>query len=233
MAPHDPKTIALSLAVGILPALVWLWFWLREDKERPEPKGLLLFTFLIGMASVILVIPLQKLVAATVTGQGTQITLWAGLEEIMKYLVAFFIALGSRYADEPIDFPIYMMTAALGFAGFENVLFLLTPLGDHNTTVGLLTGNLRFLGSTLLHAVCSGLVGISLGLAFGGNKSERTTYLFFGLCGAIALHTVFNFFIIQDDGAQFFKVFGFLWVVSIISILLFEKLRRMSGARTA
>ena len=32
----DPKTLGLSFVGGILPALIWLWFWLKEDKENPE-----------------------------------------------------------------------------------------------------------------------------------------------------------------------------------------------------
>ena len=28
-----------ALIGGFVPALVWLWFWLKEDKQKPEPKG--------------------------------------------------------------------------------------------------------------------------------------------------------------------------------------------------
>ena len=32
----DPKIWALALLEGIVPALFWLWFWLKENKEKPE-----------------------------------------------------------------------------------------------------------------------------------------------------------------------------------------------------
>jgi RsiW-degrading membrane proteinase PrsW (M82 family) len=95
-------------------------------------------------------------------------------------------------------------------------------------TVGLLTGQLRFLGSTLLHAVSSGIIGIALGLSFHMEWYRKKWYLLAGLILAIALHSAFNFFIMENSGSDFLKVFAFLWVVTIIIMLLFEKLRRMS-----
>jgi RsiW-degrading membrane proteinase PrsW (M82 family) len=95
-------------------------------------------------------------------------------------------------------------------------------------TVGLLTGNLRFLGSTLLHAVSSGIIGIMAGLSFYLEGYKKTFYLIIGFILAIALHSVFNFFIIENNGSDFLTVFAFLWVATIINLLLFEKLRRMS-----
>ena len=151
------------------------------------------------------------------------------MPEIMKYLVMILILYKSKYIKEPIDYAIYIITVALGFAAFENMLFLIKPLSLNQTIVGLLTGQLRFLGSTLLHSVSSGIIGISLGLSFFMNKEKEKLYLFGGLILAIALHSTFNFFIIENRGNDFLKVFAFLWVVTIIIMLLFEKLRRMSG----
>lgn len=228
----DHKVILVALVGGVFPALFWLWFWLKEDKERPEPRGLIFLTFLLGMATVIFVLPFQQLARTHIENQVLLTTIWATMEEIIKYSAVALVAFKSAYVDEPIDFPIYMIAAALGFAALENTLFLIHPLSVNDTTVGLLTGNLRFLGATLLHAVSSAMVGISMGLAFYGTWFQKKVYLFGGILTAIALHALFNFFIMKNDGQNFFSVFGFLWIVTIISILLFEKLRRMSEALT-
>ena len=137
------------------------------------------------------------------------------------------VLLGTHHTDEPIDWPIYMITAALGFAALENALFLREPISNGATVVSLLTGQLRFLGSTLLHSVASGILGIGLGLSVGMRGFKRKWYILMGLIFAIALHSVFNFFIIRNDGNDFLKVFAFLWVVTIIVMLLFEKVKRM------
>jgi len=225
---NDPKILGLALLGGIAPALLWLWFWLKEDNQKPEPKGLLAILFFIGMVLVILVIPVQKFIQNNVTSSEWQIIGWASIEELIKYLGVVILLYKTNRIDEPIDWPIFLITVALGFAALENTLFLIKPLSLNQTTVGLLTGQLRFLGSTLLHAVSSGIVGVSLGLSFHMGKYVKKIYLLVGLLLAITLHSTFNFFIIEDNGNNFLEVLGFLWVVTIIIILLFEKLRRMS-----
>ena len=114
-------------------------------------------------------------------------------------------------------------------SGRKNILFLIKPLSLGQATVGLMTGQLRFLGSTLLHTVASGIVGIAIGLSFYMGDSLKKFYLIIGLLVAISLHSAFNFFIMSNNGSDFLRVFAFLWVATIINLLLFEKLRRMSG----
>ncbi len=228
MITTDPKILGLALLGGVVPALFWLWFWLKEDNQKPEPKGLLAVIFLIGMIAVIFVIPAQKFVQSNITSHEWRIIGWASIEELIKYLGVVILLYKTRQIDEPVDWPIFLITVALGFAALENTLFLLKPLALNQTTVGLLTGQLRFLGSTLLHAVSSGIIGVALGLSFFMSKFSKRMYLFAGIILAIALHSTFNFFIIEDNGSNFLKVLGFLWVVTIIIMLLFEKLRRMS-----
>ncbi len=228
MITNDPKILGLAFLGGVVPALLWLWFWLKEDNQKPEPKGLLAVIFLIGMIAVIFVIPAQKFIQSNISSHEWQIILWASIEELIKYLGVLVLLYKTRRIDEPIDWPIFLITSALGFAALENTLFLLKPLSLNQTTVGLLTGQLRFLGSTLLHAVSSGIIGVALGLSFYMGKFAKRIYFFIGIILAIALHSAFNFFIMKDNGSNFLRVLGFLWVVTIIIMLVFEKLRRMS-----
>lgn len=225
---NDPKILTLAFCGGILPSLFWLWFWLREKKEEPEPKIILAICFIVGMISVIWILPIQKFIQLHVYSSVFQIISWATVEEIIKYLVVILILYKTVYLHEPIDWPIFLITAALGFAAFENMLFLVKPFALGQATVGLLTGYLRYLGSTLLHAVSSGIIGIMAGLSFYFDGSRKRIYLITGFIIAIALHSVFNFFIMKNSGSEFLKIFAFLWVATIINLLLFEKLRRMS-----
>lgn len=225
---NDPKILGLALMGGIIPSILWLFFWLREDNQKPEPKGLIATIFFIGMICVLIVIPFQKFIQNNVSSHEWQIISWATIEELVKYLGVVIILYKTEFIDEPIDWPILLITLALGFAALENSLFLIKPLSLGDATVGLLTGQLRFLGSTLLHAVASGIIGIALGLSFYMKRFTKSIYLFFGLILAVTLHSAFNFFIMDNNGNSFLRVFGFLWVVTIIIMLLFEKLRRMS-----
>jgi len=228
MLSTDPKIFAIAFLCGVIPSFLWLWFWLKEDKMNPEPKGLLTAIFVLGMLSIFLVIPIQKFLQTNLNSENLKIISWAAIEEIVKYLVVILILFRTKLVNEPIDWPIFLITSALGFAAFENTLFLIKPFSLDQTTVGLMTSQLRFLGSTLLHTVSSGIIGISLGLSFYLSKFTKKIYLLIGILFAITLHTAFNFFIIKSNGSDILKVFAFLWVATVINLLLFEKLRKTS-----
>src|SRR3989344_5099518 len=118
----DPKNLILAFFGGIIPSLLWLWFWLKEDEEHPEPKGLIAIVFIMGMIAVIVVLPIQKFIQNSVSSYEGQLVLWASAEEILKYLAVLAVLYKTNNANEPIDWPIYLITAALGFAALENML---------------------------------------------------------------------------------------------------------------
>jgi RsiW-degrading membrane proteinase PrsW (M82 family) len=223
----DPKILVLAFIGGIIPSILWLWFWLKES-EYPESRKTLLLVFIMGMLAVIVVLPIEKFIQSHIGSYEGQLILWASAEEILKYIAVLLILFGTNIASKPIDWPIYLIVAALGFAALENALFLVKPLLINETALGLLMGHLRFLGSTLLHTVASGAIGIAIGISFFMGKWKRECFLLMGFAIAIALHSAFNFFIIRNDGSDFLEVSAFLWVVTIIVLLLFEKVRRMS-----
>lgn len=225
--------VFFAFAGGLLPALLWLWFWLRED-PHPEPRRVLLLTFLAGMAMAIVALFLEQLaffsinkvlkVLSPALTSFVLLFVWAGIEEIAKYAAARKIALRLPSFDEPIDAIVYLITAALGFAALENILFLLKVFGSQGALVGLITGNLRFLGATLLHLATSAIVGASIAFSFF-HKEKLHRNVLGGLFIAIILHTLFNYFIIKSGGVNLFKILIPLWVAIIILILIFEKIR--------
>jgi len=220
------EAIFFALVGGIIPAIVWLLFWLREDRKRPEPRGLIMLTFFFGMIAVPLVIPLQKITFQQ-NSQFNTFLIWAILEETFKYAAAYFAALRKKEVDEPIDPIIYMLTAALGFAALENALFILGPLVNGNILESVLVGNLRFVGASLLHTISSATIGVALAISFFKRKAVRRAYLAMGIVFAIALHTVFNLFIIKETHSNTFVTFGFVWIAIVILMLLFERVKKI------
>ena len=116
----------IILAAGILPAVFWLWFWLREDIGRPEPRSWIILSFLVGAAAVIPTYFLENLAAGFFLAGGLVLIIaWSAIEEIIKYLGAWLADFHIKAFDEPEDAMIYLTTVALGFASMENILFLL------------------------------------------------------------------------------------------------------------
>ena len=210
---------------GLLPALLWLIFWQLEDRCEPEPKKLIIFCFLGGMIVVPFVLPFQHFTQMYLSGT-TMLFLWAAVEELFKFAAAWLIALRNKAVDEPIDAIIYMLTVALGFAALENTLFLLDPISNGNTIAGLIAGNVRFIGATLLHTLASATIGIAFALAFYRSRKVRRMYLFFGLVFATVLHTLFNYLLLEKGEGAVFAIFLGVWVGIAIVLLFFERLKR-------
>jgi len=221
--------ILLALAGGVLPAILWLWFWRKEDRLHPEPRRLILLTFIAGGVCVALAIPLQQLSRDLLGGYITPqvIVAWAGIEESLKYLLALAVVLWRKAVDEPIDVLIYMVTIALGFSAVENTLFLLTPLATDGLASAVVTGNFRFFGATLLHLLSSSVIGVALALSFYKTQTIRITYAAFGVILAIILHAAFNLFILSSSGGGVIKVFAFVWLGIVVLLLFFEKIKQM------
>lgn len=220
------NTIFFSVLSGVLPAVFWLWFWLKEDRLHPEPKRRIIAVFLAGMISVILVLPLERFIFSqnfeTITFM--TIFLWAGLEEVFKYLAAFLTALRRKEMDEPIDAVIYMITAALGFSALENTLFLSRLIDVGHFAQSIITGNSRFLGATLLHTASSAAIGVMIGLSYYKSSTVKKIFLCTGLAISIILHMTYNLLIIRLEKNIFF-VFAGVWLLIVLLLVLIEKVK--------
>lgn len=220
----DSTHFAIAFLAGLIPALFWLWFWLREDKAHPEPRALIATSFIAGMLIVPLVIPMQEYAIERFVGDNL-IFVWVIIEEVFKYSAALIVVLWNKAVDEPIDAIIYMITIALGFSALENALFIYNPLRDGDYMNSFLTGNFRFLGATLLHVLASGTVGIAMALAYYARPALKVLVATFGLFIAIILHALFNFFIINANGKTILGIFMFVWMGIIVLFLVFEKVK--------
>ena len=219
--------IAAAMAGGLLPALAWLWFWRREDAPHPEPRKLIALAFAAGMVAVAIVIPIEKFVAPFLITQTLIFTAWSAIEEIVKYLVAYVTVLRRRDDNEPIDPVMYMVTVALGFAAAENTLFLLSPLASETVMQTIITGNLRFVGATLLHVLSSAVIGVMLGLAFYKARAIRRYYAFIGVILASLLHAAFNFFILNTAEEHLLRTFAVVWLGVIALLAVIEFIKRL------
>jgi len=224
-------SVVYAFLAGIVPAFVWLLFLLREDAKNPEPKRLIALAFLAGMGAVLLALPLEHMAClnlggCTATPTTPVILAWALIEEVLKYLVVAGAILWRKDVDEPLDFVVYMITAALGFAALENALFLMAPFAAGQYMQGFLTEDLRFVGSTLLHTIASSVVGFALAFSWRFSALSRTALVALGLILAFALHALFNFLIISQDGASALPAFFTVWTGIVVLFALFEVLKR-------
>lgn len=238
MYPLDLSSSVLGYAFlgGLLPSLIWLYFLLKEDARHPEPKHLIALAFIAGMGGVLLALPLERwscssltagLIASCTSAQFSSSTIlsWALIEEVIKYVMAAVFILWRRQVDEMPDYVIYMITVALGFASAENMLFLVDPLSRGQVASTILTGNLRFLGSTLLHVVASAILGLTFAFTARYRPPTRALASAAGVILAVALHTAFNTLIIRQGTSSALSAFFLVWTAAVIIFAAFEVLK--------
>ncbi|OGF63075.1 hypothetical protein A2926_01255 [Candidatus Giovannonibacteria bacterium RIFCSPLOWO2_01_FULL_44_40] len=233
-----PAHILLTMALAFLPALLWLWFWLKED-AHPEPRREILIVFLAGMGGVILAIILennffaanryfQKLFGYSISYfQIFNIVGFAFFEEIVKTAAAFFTALKSRYFDEPVDAMIYLVAAALGFAALENALFIGEGLKS-GLAQSVAISAFRFTNAVLLHVSAAAIIGAGFAFSFF-HKERLARELVLSLFLATLLHSFYNFFIIENVGgeaANQILVTALVVFGATLALVLFERAKR-------
>lgn len=232
------------ILLTFVPPVLWLLFYLREDRH-PEPKTLILLTFVGGMASALIAMlaeiaalggPEMAFSDSSLLRQNIFIFfLIIGLiEEYVKYLPVKFLVL-SRCRnhqkcdfDEPIDAMIYMITAALGFAALENTLFLF-PFFKENVYLGLEVAANRFLGANLLHALSSGIVGYFLARSFF--SPYRRHFMALGITTAALLHTIFNYLILVREALPQ-GTFYIIFLLSTMAVMVFVDFERLKRSQT-
>lgn len=220
-----PTTLGYAFFGGLLPPFIWLYFLLKEDASHPEPKKLIALAFVAGMAAVVPALFLEQYAKDTLVGTPSVITAWALIEEVLKYVAAAAFILWRNAVDEAPDYVIYMLTVALGFAAAENMLYLVTPLSQGQVAASFFTGNVRFLGSTLLHVIASSAIGLALAFSSRSHPAVRMTAAAVGLILSVALHTAFNTLIINAGASTTLAAFSLVWVVAVMLLATFEVLK--------
>lgn len=226
----------LIFVLAMLPSLTWLLFYWRED-PHPEPPRWLWLTFLMGVGAAPLSFYIERAALGFTQWLGyaqadiaqSSLFMFLGIalvEELTKFGGAKLVLSRNPVLDEPVDAMIYMITAALGFAAFENVLVLNNYAAAQFLARATQAIVLRFIGANFLHTLASGTVGYwwAVGLATGRNQKAKIIY---GLAIATILHGTFNLFILHLGSAYLFSTTLLLFVVGLIILHNFEIIKKL------
>ncbi|MEX2090542.1 MAG: PrsW family glutamic-type intramembrane protease [Candidatus Paceibacterota bacterium] len=240
----SPVYIGSLIGLGVIPSLVWFSFFLRNDSSHPEPKYLLAQTFLMGIivSPVVLLFQIGFVyVGAFFMSTAPEIVqissfyyIWAAFaEELLKFGAIWFLVLRNPAFDEPVDAMMYMIAAGLGFAAIENILVLFRTI-DTGLYQAMSVWALRFIGSTLLHALASAIVGYFLAMSwFFSNHKKKLIII--GLVLATIFHFTFNIIISvfagepgsSDPRGLIYSTMLLMFMAFLVSIL-FDKLKERS-----
>ncbi|MFP2904458.1 PrsW family intramembrane metalloprotease [Pyxidicoccus sp. 3LFB2] len=183
---------------AVVPSLLLFWYVYARD-QRPEPHGLLLRTFLLGVAICAPVVPVA--LALQSLGEPLAVGVWGSAlvraflgaaipEEVFKFLVLYLYVWRKPAFDEPLDGVVYGATASLGFATLENILYV----GEHGLGVAIL----RALTAVPGHAFTGVVMGAFVGRAKLAEPEQRFGLLAAGLGWATLLHGAYDTFLMTN-----------------------------------
>jgi RsiW-degrading membrane proteinase PrsW (M82 family) len=183
------RVLALSLA----PVVALFWFFYVRDKYQKEPTGLLLRAFVFGALGVGPAILLgysfswfmrlflqPGTIAFLLVENFIVISL---VEEAIKFYVVMSLTYRHCAFDEPYDAMVYAITASLGFAALENIMYV--------TAGGVPVALARMLLAVPAHALFGSFMGYYIGHARFSFGSERK-FLFRALLIPVLLHGLYD-----------------------------------------
>ncbi|MBS1680756.1 MAG: PrsW family intramembrane metalloprotease [Bacteroidetes bacterium] len=201
--------LALALAPG---AIIGLYVYLKDKYER-EPIRLVVLAFFLGVASTIVTFiisfPINKLVPIQVRSLSEQaihaFLLVALIEEFSKFIFVRWVLYPNKNFNEPFDGIVYAVSVSLGFAGFENILYVM------NSDDAVATGVMRMFTAVPAHATFAVLMGYFLGIA--KCETNKAHYGWYGLLAATLFHGAYDYF-------WFISYIPGIWVGAIASLLI-------------
>lgn len=234
-----PAVLALAVGLAVAPVPVYLAIALRIDRFEPEPRGLVIWTFLWGAFVATFIAGVVNTVGEGIVGanlgQGAG-EVYGGsisapvIEEGAKGAV--LLLLYRRFRDEldgVVDGVVYAMLVGLGFAMTENIYYYAQGAIEEGVEGALGTFVLRGVISPFAHPLFTAAFGIGLGIAGRtGRRWLRFAAPAVGLCVAIGLHSAWNTAALFEEG--FLAVFGLFFVPLFIAAIVFiAAARRREG----
>ena len=227
---------ALLLFISIIPIILILLVVYNKDKNK-EPIALLLKLFLSGIISCFLVLIISDLLSKYVpfmTLNTKDYDFWntllyafigvAFIEELCKWFMVYVIGYNNKEFDEIYDIIVYSVFVSLGFAFFENIVYVFS-------NNDLKTALLRAISAIPGHACNSVFMGYYLSLAkqytYREQKDYTRQYKLFSILVPTAMHGIYDFCLMSGQTLLLFVFLTFIIFLYAISI---KKLKQVAAA---
>lgn len=188
--------LAFATAPGVA---IMLYVYLKDKHER-EPISLLAKAFIFGILSAILTLVVSAPLGSVITIHEKDLTeqaihafiIVALVEEFCKFIFVRWVLYRDENFNEPFDGIVYSVMVGMGFATFENILYVLDG--------GIEVGILRMFTAVPAHASFAILMGFYLGKA--KFEHRKGYYAFHALGVATLFHGFYDYcwFISYEPG---------------------------------
>ena len=217
----------MLITAALAPVVLLFCYILVKDMRQPEPIQWLLKALGYGVLSALLVmfvlsplpdIPVKGWLSAAYNG----FCMAAIPEESAKLLMLWLLLRTNPYYDERLDGIVYATCVGLGFAGLENIGYLVSSLMETGSWFGI--GVARALFAVPGHFFFGVLMGFFYGMASFGSRRHRSRYLFLAWFAPVMAHGLYDT-VLMGTGVTSAALSGWLM---ILFLLAFNALRKYS-----
>ncbi|HZG70028.1 MAG TPA: glutamic-type intramembrane protease PrsW [Chondromyces sp.] len=208
-------------SAGIAPGLALLSYFYLKDKYEAEPVSTVAKAFIYGALLTFPTMFIQYVLQEEnlILYQFLDAFVSAGLlEEFVKWFILYYLIYQHMDFDEPYDGIVYGVSVSLGFATFENILYLIAH--------GVEYAFMRALLPVSSHALFGVMMGYYLGKAKFGREGSRKKWLFLSFLLPVVLHGFYDYILFLEKS----------WLYYIIPFMLFLwwlALRKIKQAHVA
>ena len=187
------------MALAIVPGLLLIIYVYKKDRVEKEPPALLIKLLLFGILSCIAAGYLEQLESQFLPAypQGsvqyalqTSFLMAALVEETVKFLAMRAASWNNSAVNYRFDGVLYGLTAAVGFAIYENIMYV--------AMYGMQTAIVRAFTAIPLHAFCGAFMGAiysySKKASILGNGGASVMYTILALLVPMAIHGTYDTF---------------------------------------
>lgn len=190
----------VSIIIAILPIYLICLYIYKNDKHK-ETIHILLKLFIFGFFSCIpaayLEYNLESLFESIKNINLIVLFLYVSIgialvEELFKWLILYGISYNNKEFDELYDMIVYAVFVSLGFATFENIIYVLNG--------GVSVGLIRSVTAIPSHAADAIVMGSYLGLAklndVNNNKKTMKTNLILSIILPVIIHSIYDYLLL-------------------------------------
>ncbi len=210
----------LLLLIAITPGIAILLYVYYRDKYEKEPPSLVWKVFVYGMIAALVAGGIELLLysfhfywlkkhALFVFAFLYSFLVIGPVEEGVKYLVTYNVAFKDSEFNEPMDGIVYAVSASLGFATFENVLYVLQ--------YGMKVGIERAFISVPVHAFFGIIMGSFLGKAKFKKGTKRDNLMWKAFYIPALFHGFFDFVLLSKTYLAIL-IYPFIIYTMIVSL---------------
>ncbi len=228
----------LLLSLCVIPSMLILWYIYIKDKSEKEPFYLIIILFIGGIIACLISILISMISKQYIPYLNMSyynmnifeifvkvfviITL---SEELTKWIINYITIWRNKNFKHIYDPIIYSACTALGFATFENIIYV-TNYYNHGIMVAIMRG-LISIPSHAVFGIYSGFyLGISKNAYMCGKKNKAIKYKILSILAPISLHFIFDLLLIKTN---IIKYSLFIIYLTVLYITALKKIKRLSS----